>query len=131
MNKNELKKLDIEALVKLATEKGVTVPDGASKKDVIDLIVVAEKASKPENKTTSNEPKKDVIYYLLKVKCFVSSTETWQKGLYRVTRPIARLDGSCKEYVERFDGTIQKLLLWKLLKCLEFQPLLRGKQTRE
>lgn len=67
-----------------------------------------------EAKAAAKKAGKKVIFYWVKVKSFISETQTIEPGLYKTTEKNERLSRSKSEYVEAYEGEIPDAKLFKI-----------------
>ena len=114
-------KTKLEKLVDEAIALGITLTGDEKEADLKKLIADKKAEAKANANANAGDDeeekktnKKDVIYYWVKIKSFISDTKTIEAGLYKTSAPVERLENSKKEYVESFIGKIPSAKLFKI-----------------
>lgn len=97
-------KLSEKELLKLAKDREVEITDSTTPDQIVEALTAQDEKAKADKNAAKLSDR--VVYYWLKSKAYVSDTERWAAGLYKVSEDNARLDRLPKNIVEKFEDEV-------------------------
>lgn len=112
-----------QELQKEAKELGIEFVESDTMKELKAMIKEAEKGEDKKAEDKKANKKDKVFYYWVKVKSYISPENIIERGLYKFSEKVERLEKSTKTYVEKFEGDIPQSRLMEIAKELRVKTV--------